>query len=100
VNCTLEWLCNGRESGGNGLWTTCVRDIIIDTNILDTNRLCADTMDIDLNYVSSAENEMEEDDWSIEMAQAPVMDLTRNAKSILSFFLTTSNGPIIIHVNV
>jgi hypothetical protein len=42
-------------------------------------------MDIDLNYVSSAENEMEEDDWSIEMAQAPVMDM--NSKCDVNSFL-------------
>jgi hypothetical protein len=38
-----------------------------DTNILDANELCNDAMDIDY--------EMEEDDWSNEMAQAPVVDL-------------------------
>ncbi len=44
------------------MWTTSVRDNSKDTNILDA--------------VSSTENEMEEDDWSIEMAQVSVMDLT------------------------
>ncbi len=44
------------------MWTASVRDNSKDTNILDA--------------VSTTENEMEEDDWSIEMAQVSVMDLT------------------------
>jgi hypothetical protein len=45
----------------------CPEYINTDTNILDTNRLCADAMDIDY--------EMEEEDRSIEMAQASLVDL-------------------------
>jgi hypothetical protein len=38
-------------------------------------------MDLDLNNVSSTENEMEEDDWLIEMAQNTVMDLSSKCDS-------------------